>query len=255
MMKKIAALMLVLVMPMALSAKLPVKERAKVKRSAAPIVSQPAAVVIEIPPTLAEMAIAQKVYVGRLPCELGAFVSVTADVNAAGYFDVETKNLKFRMVPVETTTGAVRLEDRRTGAVWLQLANKSMLMNQKIGQRLADECMSPVQASVAELLLKNPAPSILEALPAVALVTVPAPSLLAVPAEVAPITDPAPSVLAVSAEVAPIMDPAPSVPALPPEVAPITLPATSLLVVPPAAAPNMDATSSMPEVAPEVAPK
>lgn len=220
MMKKIAALMLVVVMPMALSAQLPAKERAKAKRSPAPIVSQPA-VVVEIPPTLAQMAIAQNVYVGRLPCELGAFVSVTADVNAAGYFDVQTKNLKFRMLPVETTTGAVRLEDRRTGAVWLQLANKSMLMNQKIGQRLADECMSPVQASVAELLLKNPAPSILEALPAVAVVTVPAPSLLAVTTEVAP----------------------------------ITLPATSLLVVPPAAAPNKDAASSMPEVPPEVAPK
>jgi len=237
MMKKIAALMLVVVMPMALSAQLPAKERAKAKRSPAPIVSQPA-VVVEIPPTLAQMAIAQNVYVGRLPCELGAFVSVTADVNAAGYFDVQTKNLKFRMLPVETTTGAVRLEDRRTGAVWLQLANKSMLMNQKIGQRLADECMSPVQASVAELLLKNPAPSILEALPAVAIVTVPAPSLVPVPAEVAPITDPAPSV-----------------PALPPEVAPITLPPTSLIVVPPAAAPNKDAASSMPEVPPEVAPK
>ena len=220
MMKKIAALMLVVVMPMALSAQLPAKERAKAKRSAAAVVSQPA-VVVEIPPTLAQMAIAQNVYVGRLPCELGAFVSVTADVNAAGYFDVQTKNLKFRMLPVETTTGAVRLEDRRTGAVWLQLANKSMLMNQKIGQRLADECMSPVQASVAELLLKNPAPSILEALPAVAVVTVPAPSLLAVTTEVAP----------------------------------ITLPATSLLVVPPAAEPNKDAASSMPEVPPEVAPK
>ena len=236
-MKKIAALMLVLVMPMALSAQLPSKERAKARRSASPIVSQPP-VVAEIPPTVAEMAIAQNVYMGRLPCELGAFVSVTADANAAGYFDVQTKTQKFRMVPVETTTGAVRLEDRRTGAVWLQLANKSMLMNQKIGQRLADECMSPVQASVAELLLKNPAPSILEALPAAAIVTVPAPNLLAVPAEVVPITDPAPGV-----------------PALPPEVAPITLPGSSLLVVPPAAAPNKDAASSMPEVPPEVAPK
>lgn len=184
-MKNIAALMLVLATPMALSAQLPAKERAKAKRSTVPIVSKPAAVV-EIPPTLAQMAISQNVYVGRLPCELGAFVSVTADVNAAGYFDVQIKNLKFRMVPVETTTGAVRLEDRRAGAVWLQLANKSMLMNQKIGQRLADECMSSVQASVAELLLKNPAPSILEALPAAAPIKDAAYSMPEVPPEVAP---------------------------------------------------------------------
>ena len=161
MMKKIAALMLVVVMPMALSAQLPAKDRAKARRSAAPIVSQPA-VVVEIPPTLVEMAIAQNVYVGRLPCELGAFVSVTADTNAAGYFDVQTKNQKFHMLPVETTTGAVRLEDRRTGAVWLQLANKSMLMNQKIGQRLADVCMSPEQVAMAEEMIRNPIPSVLD---------------------------------------------------------------------------------------------
>lgn len=161
MMKKIATLLLVVVMPMALSAPLPAKERVKSRRSAAPIVSEPA-VVVEIPTTLAEMTIARNVYVGRLPCELGAFVSVTADPNAAGYFDVQTKNLKFRMVPVETTTGAVRLEDRRTGAVWLQLANKSMLMNQKIGQRLADVCMSPEQVAMAEEMTRNPIPSVLD---------------------------------------------------------------------------------------------
>ena len=48
-------------------------------------------------------------------------------------------------------------------AVWLQLANKSMLMNQKLGKRLADECMSPVQVVVAEALKKNPGVSVLDA--------------------------------------------------------------------------------------------
>jgi hypothetical protein len=32
---------------------------------------------------------------------------------------------------VATSTGTVRLEDKQAGAVWLQIANKSMLMNQK----------------------------------------------------------------------------------------------------------------------------
>ncbi len=116
--------------------------------------------------TPAELAIAEVVHVGRLPCELGAFVTVTADPKSPGYFDVQVKNLKYRMFPVETKTGAVRLEDPKAGAVWLQIANKSMLMNTKLGQRLADECMSPVQASVAEALKKNPAPSVLDAAPA-----------------------------------------------------------------------------------------
>ncbi len=69
----------------------------------------------------------------------------------------------FNMRPVTSRTGAIRLEDARAGALWLQLGNKSMLMSQKLGQRLADECVSPEQAVVAEALKRNPAPSILEA--------------------------------------------------------------------------------------------
>ena len=113
--------------------------------------------------TPAELAIAERVDVGSLPCELGASVSLTADTKAPGYFDVHGKNFKYRMFPVATTTGAIRLEDRKSGAVWLQLANKSMLMNQKAGVRMADECMSPVQVAVAERMKLNPPDSVLDA--------------------------------------------------------------------------------------------
>ena len=85
-----------------------------------------------------------------------------AAANAPGYFDVQVKNQKFRMFPVVTTTGAIRLEDPKAGVVWLQLANKSMLMNQKQGKRLADACVSPEQVAMAEILLKNPRPSVLD---------------------------------------------------------------------------------------------
>lgn len=112
--------------------------------------------------TPAELAIAQRVYQGKLPCELGAFVTLTADPKAPGYFDVQHKNQKFRMFPVETSTGAIRLEDHQVGAVWLQLANKSMLMSQKLGKRLADVCVNPEQAIVAAHLIKNPAPNLLD---------------------------------------------------------------------------------------------
>ena len=67
------------------------------------------------------------------------------------------------MFPVATTTGAIRLEDRKAGAVWLQLANKSMLMNQKLGTRLADECASPAQIAMAEAIKLNPPVSVLDA--------------------------------------------------------------------------------------------
>ena len=114
----------------------------------------------------AELAIAERVHTGRMPCELGAFVTVTADPATPGHFHVEGKGFKYFMSPVATTTGTVRLEDQKGGAVWLQIANKSMLMNQKLGQRLADECMSPEQVVVAEAIKKNPPVSVLEPLPA-----------------------------------------------------------------------------------------
>ena len=193
-MKKLLISFFLLVLPLALLAQTPAKSGKKAKRTSASQVeikstaSQLASGIMaaEAALTPAELAIAERVYQGKLPCELGAFVTLTADAKAPGYFDVQIKKQKYRMFPVETSTGAIRLEDQKAGAVWLQLANKSMLMNQKLGQRLADECMSPDQAVMAALLIKNPAPSILEALPEVAPIKDAAPSILIAPPEVAP---------------------------------------------------------------------
>ena len=114
-----------------------------------------------------ELETAKKIYVGDLPCELGATVKVTP-LKRAGFFMVSTKNYRFAMHPVESRTGAIRLEDVQRGAMWLQLGNKSMLMSQKLGQRLADECQSPEQVQFAEKLKTNPPPSILDPVPAAA---------------------------------------------------------------------------------------
>ncbi|MCX7249143.1 MAG: hypothetical protein NTX31_15975 [Burkholderiales bacterium] len=113
--------------------------------------------------TAEELELAKLVYVGVIPCELGASVTITPSEKRPGVFWVRTKNMTFRMHPVSSRTGAIRLEDPKAGAMWLQLGNKSMLMSQKLGQRLADECLSPNQAVVAENLKKNPVPSILDA--------------------------------------------------------------------------------------------
>lgn len=114
----------------------------------------------------AELAIAERVHIGQLPCELGATVQLTPDAGNPGYFDLQLAKARYRLVPVATTTGAIRLEDAKSGAVWLQLANKSMLMNHKLGQRLADECKSPQQVAVAEQFKLQPPPSVLDAAPA-----------------------------------------------------------------------------------------
>ena len=42
-------------------------------------------------------------------------------------------------------TGALRLEDVRGETLFIQIRNKSMLMNQKSGQRLVDDCVHPSQ--------------------------------------------------------------------------------------------------------------
>jgi hypothetical protein len=110
-----------------------------------------------------DIEMAKKVYVGSIPCELGASVTITASEKRPGFFLVQTGKSRFRMHPVESRTGAIRLEDARAGAMWLQLGNKSMLMSQKLGQRLADECMSPAQVTFADELKRNPRPSILDA--------------------------------------------------------------------------------------------
>lgn len=133
----------------------------------------------------ADLAVAQRVHVGAIACELGASVDITPS-KRPGFFVLQLKNARssrFFMHPVESRTGAIRLEDPKRGAMWLQLGNKSMLMSQKLGVRLADECKSADQATVAEEMKRNPPRSILEPLdapsgssPAPATVTAPAPS-------------------------------------------------------------------------------
>jgi Ni/Co efflux regulator RcnB len=115
--------------------------------------------------TPADLEVAKHVFTGDIPCELGATVHITPH-KRDGFFVVRAGIQRFRMHPVESRTGAIRLEDPRAGAMWLQLGNKSMLMSQKMGLRLADECMSPAQAAVNEALKKHPLPSLLEPLPA-----------------------------------------------------------------------------------------
>jgi hypothetical protein len=140
------------------------KPRAGIKRSALKAVEEVTPIDDDLDVTLteADLELAKRVFVGVIPCELGANVTITPSEKRAGFFLVQTKTAKFRMHPVESRTGAIRLEDPRAGAMWLQLGNKSMLMSQKLGQRLADECMAPDQVVMAANLKANPVPSILD---------------------------------------------------------------------------------------------
>ncbi|RZL55492.1 MAG: hypothetical protein EOP70_09815 [Variovorax sp.] len=142
----------------------PAKKKPQVTRRAAKAVEEvtPIDTSTDITLTEADLAVAQRVQTGKIQCELGADVTVTPDEKKPGFFTVSTKGARYRMHPVESRTGAIRLEDPRAGAMWLQIANKSMLMNQKEGLRLADECMAPAQMAFAEEMKKNPPKSLFE---------------------------------------------------------------------------------------------
>jgi Ni/Co efflux regulator RcnB len=142
--------------------KAPAKKQ--VNRSAAKAVEEvtPIADESSIVLTESDLAVAKRVSLGKAQCELGADVTVAADEKKPGFFNVSTKGVKYRMHPVESRTGAIRLEDPHAGAMWLQLGNKSMLMNQKAGLRIADECQTAEQVSFAEEMKKNPPKSLFE---------------------------------------------------------------------------------------------
>jgi hypothetical protein len=109
-----------------------------------------------------DLAIAQQIHQGLMPCEMGASVRVEADESAPGFFHFQGKGFRYRMYPVRTSTGALRLEDKKAGAVWLQLANKSMLMDQKKGRRVADDCAHPDQVAYGQDMKTNPPPSLFD---------------------------------------------------------------------------------------------
>ncbi len=96
------------------------------------------------------LEIATRVLTGSAQCEFNQQVSVEAMADRPGHFKVGFNKLHYVMTPEETTTGAVRLEDKKAGVVWIQIPVKSMLMNNKIGQRMVDACMQTEQRVAVE---------------------------------------------------------------------------------------------------------
>lgn len=77
---------------------------------------------------------------GTYRCELGKRLEVRTVSS-----DQQTAVLKwdqrdYTLRAVGARSGAVRYEDASSGLVWLMISTKSMLLDSKRGQRLADEC-------------------------------------------------------------------------------------------------------------------
>jgi hypothetical protein len=72
----------------------------------------------------------------------------SVDINARkfdGYLDVKHRKSTWIMKPVLSHTGALRLEDVKGRMLMLQIADKSMLMDTQIGQRVVDNCVHEKQ--------------------------------------------------------------------------------------------------------------
>ncbi len=96
-----------------------------------------------------QLAAAEQVYTGPSQCEFNQSISVEPSPQHAGYVDVRQGKRSWLMKPVLSATGALRLEDVRKEALMIQIGTKSMLLNQKTGQRLVDDCRHPRQLETA----------------------------------------------------------------------------------------------------------
>lgn len=90
-----------------------------------------------------QLEAATRVYVGRSDCEFGQHVTVTPHPDHPGYFNVALAGKTWVVRPLVSSTGALRMEDVRGQALYLQIADKSMLMNTALGYRVADNCVHP----------------------------------------------------------------------------------------------------------------
>ena len=109
------------------------------------------------------LSIAAKVHSGALVCEGRQMVMLWPDTALPGRFILKMNKRVYHLTPVPTASGAVRLEDDHTGAIWIQTEEKSMLMDSVRSQRLADECQGPAQKTAAKHIPASARPDLLEA--------------------------------------------------------------------------------------------
>ncbi|KQW41165.1 MULTISPECIES: hypothetical protein [unclassified Roseateles] len=108
----------------------------------------------------AQLAASERAHLGDYACEFKQNIHIEKHPEVAGYVNVAWQKQVFTMKPVLSSTGALRLEDVTGRTLMIQIANKSMLLDTKIGQRLVDECIHPEQekqmAAAKAALINDP---------------------------------------------------------------------------------------------------
>ena len=92
-----------------------------------------------------QIAAAALALYGEYACEFDQSMVVSTTPGHDGYVDVRFKGQTWTMLPVLSSTGALRLEDVKGRMLLIQIANKSMLMDTQVGHRVVDGCMHEKQ--------------------------------------------------------------------------------------------------------------
>ena len=96
-----------------------------------------------------QLAAAERTHFGVYACEFNQSIDVGMNPKTPGYVDVKYLKDTYTMKPVQSSTGALRLEDVKGKTLLLQIANKSMLMDVKAGHRIVDACVHESQREAA----------------------------------------------------------------------------------------------------------
>lgn len=132
--------------PTAAPKKKPVAKKTVAKK-AAPVAAAAVALPAAGPD---QLQAAERTHLGAYQCEFAQTLDVSMNTSAPGYVDVKHQKQVWTMKPVLSSTGALRLEDVKGATLLLQIANKSMLMDQKAGRRVVDGCIHEKQRASAD---------------------------------------------------------------------------------------------------------
>jgi hypothetical protein len=92
-----------------------------------------------------QLEAANVAHLGDYDCEFDQKVTLEPHAKAPGYIEMKQKTRAWVMKPVLSSTGALRLEDVKGRMLMIQIANKSMVMDTQIGQRMVDGCVHEKQ--------------------------------------------------------------------------------------------------------------
>jgi len=117
--------------------------------------------VVASSPEPAAAAAAGEVWAGAYQCEHAEKVSMRPG-QGPDMVELQWKAQRWQMRRIDSRSGAMRLEDASARMVWIQLPNKSMLLDQRHGRRLLDECQHDVQVQTAAQMKNNPPPALFD---------------------------------------------------------------------------------------------